>query len=231
MPETLLQRASDVADACRAVRAHRLAMQDAERLRRRTQELSDALTRASDVVQRWRVYRDGNVSVTPLPPCDVLQTAFTALSETVTVGGETPDDLFIAVRNALSSFTTRLSVSLDEAWQVHAQSQIDRAGITSAGLLPLGERRALGPALRDISAAAATAPSSAVAVRWFNELIDDVTQRLTAARVSELPAGLRQVVRSIDSGGLSLNELSEQDLRDLKERGYAAHLQVRWSAS
>ncbi|GAA3043216.1 hypothetical protein GCM10010464_04150 [Pseudonocardia yunnanensis] len=231
MSETLQQQAVAVLENSRRVRAHRTALQDAQRLRERTGQLKSALAAAGAAAQQWDVYREEGLAVNALPQLEPLVAALASLRAMLGPDSSPPDEVFVDLRNALAGLQHQLRARLDEAWRSHTTSRVNQAGLASVHLLPPASRQALDSTMNRIDAATNAPPTTLEGIRSFNRLVAEVAQRLEATRVRELPPHLSALLREVNGGGLPLSELTEQDLRELKERGFDRHLQVRWATA
>src|SRR5689334_510115 len=231
MPDTMMRLAAEVLESSRRVRAHQMAVQEAQRLRERVKELRPPLTDVGTAIRQWQVYRGVGVELDGLPPLEPLAVALVHLRSALGADSAPPDEAFVALRNAVTGLRNQLRQRLEAAWRRYATNRTSAAGLASAHLLPPVTRQALAGVLEKIDTATETAPTTETGIRAFHLLVDSAARQVEQSRVRDLPTQLNALLRRVNDGGLPLGELTEEDLGALKEHGFDRHLTIRWASA
>ncbi|WP_432571575.1 hypothetical protein [Kineococcus sp. SYSU DK005] len=231
MPETLVQRARALSQSAQRVQVHQRAVQDAKRLRERTEELRRALEGLQQAARRWQVLRDGQVPLAGAPDPGGVATAVQGVRAALQFDASPPDEHFLALRRALQSLTSSVEATCSSAWARYTASRTSAAGLDSIDAVRPAAYTALARLRQDVRAAEQALPATVQDIRRFDDALAQVSRRLEEEHVREMPAHLSGVLRRAREMGLPLSELTAEDLHELKQRGLDRELRVRWSTS
>jgi hypothetical protein len=131
-------------------------------------------------------------------------------------GGLPADRVFTEAQKALETCAKEIAVAIREAWTQWARTCVN--GVSSARFAALApaERREAEALLRDMRGHAERRAVDGAVIRSFCAAYADVL-RLVEQAPSEVPTQLAELIERIDAGGLTLHDLSTDDIALLRE--------------
>lgn len=228
MSESLLGQARRLQEFAAEVKAAKNAVQHARRLQNRASDLRTALDAPSSAAQTWIACREAGVADLPTPDDAGLAPTIADLGRRLKTAEPPPDADFDAVKNGLLALARRTNDAVAQAWPTFARSKA--AALASVRVLPPAARQSLSETITAVEQALTRPPTNAAQVRMFLRNAAAVEREVSAARLQDLPAPLVPVLERLGDGGLPLSELTDEQVRLLRERGLADDLVVRWTA-
>lgn len=229
MSESLLDQARRLQEIAAEVKAAKSAVQQAKRLQNRARDLRAALDAPSSATQTWIACREAGAANLPMPDNEGLALAIADLGQRLKTTEPPPDTDFDAVENGLLAWARRVNDAVARAWPAFARSKA-AAALASTRVLPPAVRQSLGETISAVEQSLSRPPTNAAQVRMFLRNAAVVEREVGTARLQDLPAPLVPVLIRLGDGGLPLAELTDEQVRLLRERGLAGDLVVRWTA-
>ncbi|GAA0742606.1 hypothetical protein [Dactylosporangium roseum] len=229
MSESLLDKARRLQELAAEVKAAKNAVQHAKRLQNRARDLRAALDAPSSAAQTWIACRAAGAADLPMPDDAGLARAMADLGRRLKASEPPPDTDFDAVENGLLAWARRTNDAVARAWPAFARSKAATA-LASVRVLPPAARQSLSETISAVEQALTRPPTNAAQVRMFLRNAAAVEREVSAARLQDLPAPLLPVLERLGDGGIPLSELTDEQVRLLRERGLADDLVVRWTA-
>jgi hypothetical protein len=229
MTESLLDQARRLQEVAGEVKAAKSAVQHARRLQNRASDLRAALDATLSAAQTWLACREAGAADLKTPDDAGLARTIAALGQRLKTDEPPPDPDFDAVKHGLQALARRTTDAVARAWPVFARSKA-AATLASVRVLPPAARRSLSETIIAVDQVLTTPPTNAAQVRMFLRNAFTLEQEVSAARLHDLPAPLVPVLERLGDGGLPLSELTDEQLRLLRDRGLADGLVVRWTA-
>jgi len=211
MSASVLEKARELQNQARHIaEAQKDAVQQ-ERVVRRIDEVRSALEKATGqagIAQLLRERTGQSVG------CASLVSAYERF-EAKSRGGLPADRVFTEAQRALEQCAKEIAAAIREAWAQWARTCV--SGVSSARFAALApaERREAEALLRDMRGYAERRSVDGAAIRSFCAAHDEVL-RLVEHAPSEVPPQLAELIERIDAGGLTLRDLSEDDIALLR---------------
>jgi hypothetical protein len=131
-------------------------------------------------------------------------------------GGLPADRVFTEAQNALAACAKEFAAAIRDAWVTWASACVSGVSSVRFAALAPTERREAEALLREMRGHAERRTVDGTVIRAFCTAYADVARLLEHAP-SDVPAELAQLIERIDAGGLTLRDLSADDIALLRE--------------
>ncbi|MFC8244006.1 hypothetical protein [Streptomyces chartreusis] len=212
MSTSVLEKARELQNKARHIaEAQKDAVQQ-ERVVRRIDEVRSALEKATGQVGIAGLLRERTGQSVDMA---ALVSAYERF-ETKSRGGLPADRVFTEAQKALETCARDIAAAIRDVWGAWARTRV--SGVSSARFAALApaERREAEVLLGAMRGHAERRNIDGIVIRSFCTAYADV-QRLVEHAPIEVPPALAQLIERIDKGGLTLRDLSLDDIELLRE--------------
>ncbi|MEV5931904.1 hypothetical protein AB0L56_03795 [Streptomyces sp. NPDC052079] len=212
MSTSVLDKARELQNQARHIAEARKDAVQQERLVRRIDEVRGALDKATGQVTIASLLKERTGQSVDLTPLMGAYERFVNKSR----GGLPGDRVFTEAQKALEACAKEFTSAIREAWAQWARAQVSGVSSVRFAALAPAERREAEALLRDLRAYAERRAVDGTVIRGFCTAYADM-MRLLAHAPSDVPAELAQLVERIDAGGMTLRDLSADDIALLRQ--------------
>ncbi|MGP3977850.1 hypothetical protein ACTWQF_28310 [Streptomyces sp. 8N114] len=221
MSTSVLEKARELQNKARHIaEAQKDAVQQ-ERVVRRIDEVRSALEKATGQVSIAELLRERTGHSVDMAALVHAYERF----ETKSRGGLPADRVFTEAQRTLQLCAKDIAAEIRDVWGEWARTRV--SGVSSARFAALApaERREAETLLRDIRAYAERRNVDGTVIRSFCTAYAEV-QRLVEHAPSDVPPALAQLIERIDAGGLTLRDLTADDIELLRAYDQDAWISV-----
>jgi hypothetical protein len=208
---SVLEKARELQNQARHIAEAQKDAAQQERVVRRIDEVRSALEKATGQVGIAGLLKERTGQSVDLT---ALVSAYQRF-ETKSRGGLPADRVFTEAQKALEACAKDIAAAIREAWCEWARTRI--SGVSSARFAALApaERREAETLLRDMRGYTERRNVDGTVIRSFCTAYAEVL-RLVEHAPSEVPTELAQLIERVDAGGLTLRDLSSDDIELLR---------------
>ncbi|MGW5258153.1 hypothetical protein ACWERW_35400 [Streptomyces sp. NPDC004012] len=212
MSTSVLDKARALQNQARHIAEAQKDAAQQERVVRRIDEVRSALEKATGQVAIAALLKERTGQSVSLAS---LVNAYERF-ENKSRGGLPADRVFTEAQRALEACAKEFSSAIREAWVAWARACVSGVSSVRFAALAPAERREAEALLREMRGHAERKTVDGTVIRAFCTAYADMGRLLERAP-SEVPAELAQIIERIDSGGLTLRDLSADDIALLRE--------------